>query len=227
MMGMPRRGSSCSARSGSSAPPVAAGRVVRLIRLPVVVLVCLGALLVAPVGPAAAESPLEVAEELAIDGVYVAPERTDLDELAIAESIREARARGLRLVVVAPVDPQPSAEAFARRVLEASDADAALVFPTEGDLQGHVIDELQSASLRALSAGRATSTPAAAVDAFTVELLTEPERSIPPIVGQLARWVLVLAILLAGAVAIEQLLRKMFPKRRMVVVDRDGRSGRP
>ena len=174
-------------------------------------------------GPAAAESPVAVAEDLAIDGVYVAPGREDIDETMIAESIREARARGLRLVVVAPIDPQPSAEAFARRVLEASDADAALVFPTEGGLEGHVIDELESASLRALTAGRSKASPQDAVEAFTVELLTEPDRSLPPIVGQLVRGVLVLAILLAGAVAIEQLLRRMFPKKRVLVAEGDGR----
>jgi hypothetical protein len=167
-------------------------------------------------GPVQAESPLVVADELAVDGVYVAPGRVDIDETAIVESIRQARARGLRLVVAAPIDPQPTAEAFARRVLEASDADAALIFPTEGGVEGHVVDELESASLRALAAGRSKSTPAAAVDAFTAELLAEPDRSLPPIIGQVIRWVLLLAILLTGAVAAEQLLRRMFPRRRVV-----------
>ena len=216
MMGMPRRGSSSSAEP-TSLTPTAITR--RLARISIVALALV--VLVMQVGPVAAESPLAVAEELGVDGVYVAPERTDVDELTIAESIREARARGLRLVVVAPIDPQPSAEAFARRVLEASDADAALVFPTEGELEGYVIDELESASPRALEAGRASASPRAAVDAFTLELLTEPERSVPPIVGQLVRWVLVLAIVLAGAVAIEQLLRRMIPKKRIIAIDDD------
>lgn len=222
MMGMRRRGSFSSAEPTHHAPTANSGR--HPVRSLIIALAF--GFLVVQAGPVAAESPLMVADELGVDGVYVAPERTDVDELSIAESIREARARGLRLVVVAPVDPQPSPEAFARRVLEASDADAALVFPTEGGLEGHVIDELESASLRALDAGRASSTPRAAVDAFTLELLTEPERSIPPIVGQLARWVLVLAILLAGAVAIEQLLRRMFPKKRIIAIDEDS-SRRP
>jgi hypothetical protein len=219
MMGMRRRGSSCSADPSQASPaPPAVRR--RLVATVAALAVLAGSVLLGP-SPVEAESPLVVAEELAVDGVYIAPSRSEIDEAAIAESIRQARARGLRLVVVAPVDPQPSSEAFARRVLEASDADAALVFPTEGGLDGHVIDELESASLRALSAGRAASTPPAAVDAFTEELLTEPERSLPPIIGQVVRWVLVLAILLAGAVAIEQLLRRMFPKKRIAPVDAD------
>ena len=217
MTGMQRRGSSCSASSSSTGSSSLRRVAVALLTL---VALALSALL--PADVAAAESPIVVAEELAIDGVYVAPGRDDIDEAAIAESIREARARGLRLVVVAPTDPQPSAEAFARRVLEASDADAALVFTIDGGLEGHVIDELESASLRALAAGRALSEPPAAVDAFTHELLNEPDRSLPPIIGQLARGVLVLAILLAGAVAIEQLLRRMFPKKRYVPIDNDG-----
>ncbi|MDH3682901.1 MAG: hypothetical protein OEV40_23460 [Acidimicrobiia bacterium] len=225
---MPRRGSSCSADHGGGPrrpgrQPL--GRLRRrrarerpsLCQRAVVGLVA--ALLVLIATPAGAESPVEVAEDLAVDGVFVAPGRTDLDEVAIAESIRQARARGLRLVVVAPNDPQPDASAFARRVLEASDADAALVFPTEGGLEAHVIDEFDSASLRALGAGRSKSNPVAAVEAFTDELLVQPATSVPPIVGQVLRIVLLLAVVLAGAVAIEQLLRRMFGRGRSVRAD--------
>ena len=164
------------------------------------------------------ESPLDLAEDLAVDGVYLAPGRTEIDEAAIADLVREARARGLRLVVVAPNDPQPNAEAFARRVLEASDADAALVFPPEGGLEANVIDEFESASLRALAAGRANVSPEAAVEAYTEELLVEPVRALPPIIGQLVRGVLFLALILAAAVGIEQLLRRIFPKRKIQMV---------
>ncbi|MGI9614248.1 MAG: hypothetical protein ACR2QO_15160, partial [Acidimicrobiales bacterium] len=137
---MRRRGSSCSADSSPAAGSRPASRFLAAplpsSRLGIGALV-LGLVLVlglAMGSAASAESPTAVAEDLAIDGVYVAPGRADIDETMIAESIREARARGLRLVVVAPIDPQPSAEAFARRVLEASDADAALVFPPDGGL---------------------------------------------------------------------------------------------
>lgn len=201
---MSRRGSSFSAERRSAA----------------LVAAFLG-LMVLVVGssPAVAESPLAVAEDLAIDGVFVAPGRDDIDEVAVAESIREARARGLRLVVVAPNDPQPSASAFARRVLEASDADAALVFPTEGGVEADVIDEFDSASLRALGAARSKANPVATVEAFTDELLAEPVRSVPPIVGQILRGVLLLAVALGGAVALEQLLRRMFGRSRQVRVE--------
>lgn len=170
--------------------------------------------------PAAAESPIRVAEELAIDGVYVAPGRSDqVDEPAIAESIRQARALGLRLVVVAPADPQPDAAAFARRVLEASDADAALVFPEEGGMEAHVIDELESASLRARAAGRSRANPVAAVDAFTDELLAEPARELPPIIGRIVMAVMALALVLGGAVIIEQLLRRVLRRPRREPVE--------
>ncbi len=165
-------------------------------------------------GPAGAETPTEVAEAVAVDGVYAAPGGADLDQEAAAEAVRAARARGLRLVVIAPEDPQPDPAAFARRVLEASDVDAALVFPIDGPVESSVADDLSSANLRALAAAREATDPVAAVEVFTDELLTEPERSVPPIVGQLVQAVLLMALVLAGAVAAEYFLRRVFPRRR-------------
>lgn len=181
-----------------------------------VIVATLVAFLAGAVGATAvgAETPSEVAEAVAIDGVYVAPQRGEIDEVAVAEAIREARARGLRLIVAVPNDPQPDPAAFARRILEESDVDAALVFPAEGPVQSHVIDEFEAANLRALEAARSSADPAAAAASFTDELLTEPVRSVPPIVGQLVRWVLLMALVLAGAVGIERLLRRAFPRRR-------------
>lgn len=199
---MRRRGSSCSTEAFSRISYVAAA-----------ILAMLGALTLG-LGPAGAESPLEVAEELAADGVYVAPGRDDVDGESIAVSIAQARALGLRLVVVAPNDPQPDAAAFARRVLEASDVDAAVVFPTEGGLETYVIDEFDSAGLRAQSAARSKATPEAAVEAFTEELLAEPVRSLPPIIGQLITGVLLLAAVLIGVVVIEQALRRLLHRGR-------------
>jgi len=211
MRSMPRRGTSFSTdRSVRNA----------VVAVPLGLVLVLAAIGFIP-SPAAAESPLEIAEAVAVDGVYQAPGRDELDEEAIAESVREARARGLRLVVVAPNDPQPDPAAFARRVLEASDVDAALVFPPGGGLEAHVVDEFESASLRALAAGRSKLDPVVGVEAFTDELLAEPVRTLPPVVGQILRLVLFLAVTLAGAVAIEQLLRRMYPRRREV------RSGSP
>ena len=150
-----------------------------------------------------------VAEEVAIDGVFVAPSRTDIDEEAMATTVQQARARGLRLVVVAPIDPQPDAAAFARRVQEASDADAAIVFPAEGGFEAHVIDEFTAAHLRAIAAARSKATPVDAVEVFSAELLVEPSRELPPIVNRLLIIVVVLALTLAGAVALEQTLRRV------------------
>lgn len=206
MKSMSRRGSSFSTDRSTTRAVVV---------IPLVLTLVLAAMGFTP-APVLAEPPLEVAEAVAIDGVFQAPGRDELDEEAIAESIRGARARGLRLVVVAPNDPQPDPAAFARRVLEASDADAALVFPPEGGMEAYVIDEFESASLRALAAGRSKSDPVVAVEAFTDELLAEQVRTLPPIVGQIGRGVLFLAVALAGAVAIEQLLRRMFPRGRVV-----------
>ncbi|MEM8923966.1 MAG: DUF6676 family protein [Actinomycetota bacterium] len=158
--------------------------------------------------PAAAESPTEVAAELQLDGVFVAPGR-EADEAALTQTVQEARARGIRVVVVLPNDPQPTVASFARRVMEAADADAAVIFPAEGGLEAHTIEEFESANLRAESAARSKSTPADAVEAYAEQLLTEPERRVPPIVGQVITIVILLALVLAAAVASEQLLRRM------------------
>ncbi|MGF1596619.1 MAG: hypothetical protein ACFCVK_06760 [Acidimicrobiales bacterium] len=177
------------------------------------------AVLVLTVGaasPSAAESPSEVTLELDIDGVYVAPERTDIDEASLVEPIKQARARGLRLVVTAPADPQPDAEAFARRILEASDADASIVFPADGAVEINVISDFEAASFRALAAARSKSEPAAAVEAFTEELLVEPTRSFPPIIRRLTLGVILLAVVLAVAVAVEQALRRTIRPVRVV-----------
>lgn len=172
----------------------------------------LAAVVLLPGGPAAAESPTEVADELAVDGVYVAPGRTDIDETAVASALDEARALGgLRLVAVAPNDPQPDAEAFARRVQEASDADAAIVFPPDGGFEAHVIDKFADTHLRAVSAARASTTPVAAVETFSSELLREPEREFPPIIRRLVLVVLLLAVVLVATVAGEQYLRRNGP----------------
>jgi hypothetical protein len=160
------------------------------------------------VAPAGAESPTMVAEEVAIDGVYVAPSRTDIDEEAMATTVQQARARGLRLVVVAPVDPQPDATAFARRVQEASDADAAIVFPTEGGFEAHVIDEFNAAHLRALDVARSKAAPVDAVEVFSDELLVEPSRSMPSVVSRLLGIVVLLAMALGLAVTVEQTMSR-------------------
>ncbi len=159
-------------------------------------------------GRAGAESPIVVGGELAVDGVFVAPERPEVSESQLVESVKQARALGLRLVVVVPNDPQPDPKAFARRILEASDADVALVFPPDGGLEANVVDEFASVGLRALTAARSKSNPVVATDTFTQELLAEPSRSIPPVVSRTVLGVVVLAVILAAVVMLEQGLRR-------------------
>ena len=205
MNSMPRSGGSCSAGSGAE---VSAHRAIEA-ALALIAATLIVTTWLTSGSPAGAESPSALAAgELASDGVYVAPGRADMAEEDLTESIEKARALGLRLVVVAPDDPQPTAIAFARRVQEASDADAAIVFPPEGGLEAHVIDELESARFRALDEARGQPNPALAVDAFTTELLAEPSQALPPIVRQVVLLVLVLAFILAGTVALEQLRRR-------------------
>ena len=166
------------------------------------------------VAPVSAESPTKVAEELSIDGVFVAPGRDDIVEADLVASVDRAQALGLRLVVVAPADPQPNSEAFARRIQEAADVDAAIVFPPDGGFEAHSVDEFKSNRLRAVSAARSKANPLAAVDAYYNELLVEPERGLPPIIRQLTLIVLLLAVVLAAVVVLDQVLRRAFGRGR-------------
>jgi hypothetical protein len=85
-----------------------------------------------------------------------------------------------------------------------------------------VIDEFESASLRAVDTARSQANPALAVDAFSSELLVEPTQSLPPIVRQVVLLVLLLAFLLAGVVALEQVRRRATRQEARV-----GRGGQP
>ncbi len=171
-------------------------------------------------GPARAESPTEVAEELAEDGVYVGIGRGSIDETALIAAVEEARFEGLRVVVVMPNDPQPSASAFARRIQEASEADAALVFPEEGQLETYVVDDLSGSRIRATERARQLSDPARAVEAFTEELMAENEAGTPAIVGRLIN-ALILFTLIVGAVVAAELImdrtRKSKPETKAEV----------
>ncbi|MEZ5409362.1 MAG: hypothetical protein R2761_15140 [Acidimicrobiales bacterium] len=178
----------------------------------------MAALLAPP--PAGAESPTVLAAELAIDGAYVAPERTDVSEADLVEQTGHARALGLRLVVVVPNDPRPNAEAFARRVLEATDSDVALVFPPGGGLEASVADDLQSQSLRALSAARSKADPVLATEVYIDTVLAEPSRSVPAVVSRTVLAVLILAVVLGGVVLAEQAIRRAGSSSRELVSKR-------
>lgn len=158
--------------------------------------------------PAGAESPAVLSGELATDGVYVAPERADVDEVQLVEQVKQARALGLHLVIVVANDPWPTPTAFARRILEASDADVALIFPPGGGMEADVVPELQTNTDRAVTAARAKADPVTATGVFTKELLAKPERSVPAVLSRTILAVLILAVVLGAAVMIEQGVRR-------------------
>lgn len=156
-------------------------------------------------GPSAAsaESPSRVADGLVDDGVFVGFGRDDVDEADLAAAVADARGDGLDLVVVVPRDPQPTAKAFARRVQEWTEADVALVFPSDGPLEAYVIDELSSARPRAMEAARILDDPARAVATFAEELDPDESSGRPAIVGQIIRALVICSLLIGAVVAIE------------------------
>lgn len=166
--------------------------------------VMLGCLL--GLGPAVAETPGRVAEGVENDGVFVGFQRTDIDEAALIAAVEDVRFDGLRLIAVAPRDPQPSPAAFARRVQEETDADVALVFPIDGQLEAYVIEDLNPGRVRATLAAREFADPARAVEAFAAEITSERESETPPIVGQLMNALVLMALVIGVVVAIEQIV---------------------
>lgn len=162
--------------------------------------------------PVGAETPSELAEELAVDGVYVAPSRDDVDEAALEAVVEDLRFESLRINVVAPVDPVPDTKAFARRIQEKMSSDAAIVFPPPqtdpeaepAQLEAYAVDDLSDGLIRALSAARAEPDPAEAVRVFASELTVEPDAGRPAIIGRLILLGLLLAAVLGGVVVFER-----------------------
>ncbi|MFV0260414.1 MAG: DUF6676 family protein [Acidimicrobiales bacterium] len=171
-------------------------------------LVLSGLIMAATVLPAAAEAPSALVGDLAADGVYIAPERTDLEEGPLVAAVNEARAGGVELVVVAPLDPEPDPRAFARRVQEATDVDAAMIFTDDGQIAAYATDDLKNGNTRALAAAAAAPDPAAAVTAYETELLTEPSGGFLGVVITVVVLIGVLVAALVAAVILEQRLRQ-------------------
>ena len=167
-------------------------------------------MLVATVGllvvvtPALAESPVALSEELTNDGVYVSRVRTEIDEITLEAAVNEIRNEGLQLVVVAPIDPQPDGEAFARRIQEAVEADAALIFMPDGSIESYVIDELTPARIRATEKAEAIADPARAVLAFADELTSEREAGRPELIGRLITALVLCGLVIGLVVGVEQ-----------------------
>ncbi len=83
-----------------------------------------------------AEKISEVTAQTSETSVYVGSERDDIDKQSLIDALQTIRSdadKGLKLIAVAPNDPQPSAQAFARRVQEDTGAEAVLVFSQAQD----------------------------------------------------------------------------------------------
>lgn len=158
---------------------------------------------------------------MADDGVYVAFLRRDIDEAALIAAVEDARFDGLRLVAVAPTDPQPTASAFARRVQEQTDADAAIIFPSEGPLETYVIDDLSSSRIRATEAARQFTDPARAVQAFATELGSVRESETPEIVNEVMRALVIMALVIGLIVFIEQTIAAVKKSNRKKAAARE------
>jgi hypothetical protein len=170
----------------------------------------------AATSPAGAEPPSQVAEEVADDGVFVGFGRRDIDEEALIAAVEDARFDALRIVAVAPRDPQPGPAAYARRIQEETEADAALVFPMEGPVEVYVIEDLDANRVRAVEAARQADDPASAVAVFAREINSVRETGTPEIVGQIMRALVIMALVIGVVVTIEQAV-EMFKRRRASV----------
>jgi hypothetical protein len=168
----------------------------------------LASLALMSVAPASAETPTAVAERLADDGVYLAAGNSDYDEAALATVVARARDLGLRMVVIAPDDPQPDNNAFALRVRQLVEADVTLSFGPDGTLGASVTEDYKDAFPRSLAAARDTEPAEAAAEVFLTELVTTPDRSVPGTISTIVRGVVVLLLVLVLAAAAEQLLRR-------------------
>lgn len=177
----------------------------------VAVLTALALLIVAD--PAAAESPAALSDELVADGVYVSRVRTEIDQQALEVAVQEVRSDGLMLVVVAPIDPQPDGESFARRIHEAVEADATLIFMPDGSVESYVIDDLAPARIRATEKATAIADPARAALAFADELTSERTPGRPELFGQITMALVLLGVTIGLIVVVEQAVATARRKR--------------
>lgn len=165
-------------------------------------------LLMAAAAAVKAETPTMVADEVSGDGIYVASGISGIDATALTPTIERAQRLGVRLIVVAPVDPQPDAESFSLRVRQAADVEAALLFAPDGSVWASVVEDYDDGFVRAIVAARAAEDPEEAADVFLTELVTEPDRPLPDVIRTVIQTVIILLLALGLAVVAEQLLRR-------------------
>lgn len=159
----------------------------------------------APVG---AETPTEVVEETAGDGIYIARGADPVDESLLIPVVERAQREGIEMVIISPRDPQPDPESFALRVRQAADADVALSLGPEGRIYASVVEDYEDGIIRALNAAEAAAGPEAAADVFLTELTTEPDRPLPEVIRTVVKTVIYLVVLLLLAAIAEQLFRR-------------------
>lgn len=176
------------------------------------VVALLSALLLGP--SAGAQSPTTVIDN-ASDGVFVSPVRArDVDSAGLAAVVSEAQAQGIAMLIVVPSDPQPSASAFALRVLQASDLDVIVVFGPDGPMSAAVSDDYRDGYPRAQKVARAADDEVAAAEQFLAELTNEPPGGLPDIVGDLVLAVVVLTVVVGIATGVELAIRRERHQRR-------------
>lgn len=173
------------------------------------------------VGPAAAETPSQVVEEAAIDGVFVATARQrQFDESMFTPVVARAKDLGVTLIVAVPFEAEPNTTAFARRVREAADVDVAIVFGPDVEFGADVAEELEDGEVRAINAAREAVDPVAQVDAYLLALTTEPVRTRPAIIGKVVNWVIVLLLVLLIAAGSEHFVKIVKRIRRRATLRR-------
>jgi hypothetical protein len=170
--------------------------------------------LVSP-APAAAETPSEVLAELVGDNTYVAAARqSEFDEAEFERLVVDARAVGVNLVIVAPLEVSPSTTAFARRVREASGVGVTVVFGPDGVFAVNVEQDLEDDATRAVNVASDVADPVERVETLITELTTEPVRERPAFFDRVLRWVITLLAVLIGAAVVERLVREGKKARR-------------
>lgn len=178
----------------------------------VLVIAVLSCLLMVPT--AGAQSPTTVIDN-ASNGVFVSPVRSrDVDSAGLAAVVADAQSQGIAMLVVVPSDPQPSASAFALRVLQASDLDVILVFGPEGPMSAAVSEDYRDGYPRAQKVGRAAEDEITAAQQFLVELTNEPPGGLPDIVGDLLLAAVVLTVVVGIATGVEVAIRRDRHQRR-------------
>ncbi len=155
------------------------------------------------------ETPTLLAEKLEDSGVYIGPGRSDLDAATLQEAVSSARQEGLEIVILVPDQPEPNASAFARRIQEKTETDAAIVYPPDGaELQAYASEEFVSNRTRALNRAQEEADPSAAIGVYVEELQSDGSRNVPVFVLILVVVVLVLLYAAYGASSLLERERK-------------------